>query len=155
MSARYALRPAKTHVPFPISIMKTAKIATAEVSDWMRGQLSHIPETIHAVYIEWNNSYLAPNTPREVAFVSMTLFGFKHLKKGTFDCSDGDQLSKLGDFDLVRNESLKLDKAEFPKLDWTGVLKKAAVIPAVRTLVRRRDLLLLVGYHDDDVYDVS
>ena len=131
------------------------KTAVEEVSRWLVGQLLEVPDNIKAVYIEWNNSYLEPNTSREIVLVSMAAFGFEGFSKGGFDCSDPDDLARLGDFDWEGRSGLRLRESEYPRLDWTVVLKRAAAMEEVQKLVRRRNLLLLVGYHDDAVYEVS
>ena len=131
------------------------RAAVDEVSRWLAGQLAEAPDDISAVYVEWTNSYLEPNTPREIAFVSLAAFGFDAIRKGSFDCSNADHLAGLGDFVWEGRRGLDLRVSDHPGLDWTEVLKKAAAMPEVRTLARGRNLLLLVGYHDDAVYDVS
>ena len=75
--------------------------------------------------------------------------------KADFDCSDPDHLCELGDFDWEGDALFRLEEKHYPNRDWTDVLKKAAARPGVRTLARRRNLLLLVGYHDDAVFDAS
>jgi hypothetical protein len=125
------------------------------VSAWLQSQLSNVPHKINAVYVEWDFSYLEPNTPREVVLVSMDTFGFENIVKEGFDCSNRDDLYKLGDFTWEGGRGLNLRRSDYPLVDWTEVLKNAAATLEVRTLVRNRNLLLLVGYHDDAVYDVS
>jgi hypothetical protein len=127
----------------------------SEVVAWLLGQLSSVPPNIRAVYVEWDQSYLEPNTPREVKLVCMDAFGFEDLAKGSFDCSNRDDLYKLGDFVWEGERGLSLRKADYPEADWTEVLKDAAAAPELRALTRSRNLLLLVGQHDDAVYDVS
>jgi hypothetical protein len=85
----------------------------------------------------------------------MDAFGFEDFSKGGFDCSDPDDLASLGDFDWEGRSGLRLRESEYPGLNWTDVLKQAAATAKVWKLVRGRNLLLLVGYHDDAVYDVS
>ena len=131
------------------------KTAIREVSGWLLDQLSDVPDKIRAVYVEWGRSYLEPNTPREVVLVYMDAFGSEGFSKGGFDRSDPDDLARLGDFDWEARSGLRLREAEYPGLNWTDVLKQAAATAKVRKLVRSRNLLLLVGYHDDAVYDVS
>jgi hypothetical protein len=85
----------------------------------------------------------------------MDTFGFEGLTKGGFDCSDPDDLARLGDFNWEGRSGLRLRESEYSGLNWTDVLKRAAATAKIRKLVRSRNLLLLVGYHDDAVYDVS
>ena len=129
--------------------------AIQAVSTWLHSQLSNLPQKINAVYVEWDFSYLEPNTPREVVLASMDAFGFEDIKKGTFNCSNQDDLYKLGDFTWEGACGLRLRKLDYPQQDWTEVLKNVAAMPDIRELARNRNLLLLVGYHDDAVYDVS
>jgi hypothetical protein len=131
------------------------KTAVDLVSHWLLEQLSRVPKAINTVYVEWNNSYLEAGTPCEVVFVTMATFGFEHLVKGSFDCSNQDHLYELGNLVWQGRKLLDLREADFPELNWTDVLKDAATIPEIRAVVRSRNLLLLVGYHDDAVYDVS
>ena len=131
------------------------RAAIKEVSRWLVGQLAEAPDDIRAVYVEWNNSYLEPNTPREIVFVSVAAFGFDAIYKGGFDCSNAADLASLGDFVWEGRRGLEFRVSDHPGLDWTDVLKRAAARPEIRTLIRGRNLLLLVGYHDDAVYDVS
>jgi hypothetical protein len=131
------------------------KAAVQEISRWLLVQLSDVPDKIRAVYVEWGKCYLEPNTPREVVLVSMDAFGFEGLSKGGFDCSDPDDLARLGDFGWEGRSGLRLRESDYPGLNWTNVLKRVAATREVRKLVCSRNLLLLVGYHDDAVYDVS
>lgn len=131
------------------------KKALEAISRWLVSQLSSAPENIRSVYVEWNRSYLEPNTPREIILVSMSAFGFGGFSKGGFDCSASEDLARLGEFDWQGRSGLDLRESEFPRLDWTDLLKQVAATPKIRKLVRNRNLLLLVGYHDDQVYDVS
>jgi hypothetical protein len=126
-----------------------------KIAAWLTEQLAGAPHNINTVYVEWNYSYLQPNTPREVVFIDMNTFGFDEITKGNFDCSNPDDLLKLGDFNWEGRQCLRLRQADHPPLDWTDVLKCAAATSKVRSTVRGRNLLLLIGYHDEDVYDVS
>jgi hypothetical protein len=119
-------------------------------------QLAALPEQMTAVYVEWSFSYSPePKTRREVEFLSLCAFGFSALSKASFDCSNPDHLQQLGDFIWEGPESFQVETALSPKMDWTSVLKKSAADAKVRKLARGRNLLLLVGYHDDAVFDVS
>ena len=131
------------------------KDAVEKVAAWLHGQLLSVPHNIKAVYIEWDHSYWEPNTPREVVLIGMDTFGFADITKGSFDCSNRDDVCKLGDFIWEGERGLSLRQADYPRVNWTEVVKRAAAIPEVRTLARGRNLLLLVGYHDDAVFDVS
>ena len=131
------------------------KTAVEKVASWLYSQLSTVPHNIKAVYVEWDHSYLEPNTPREVVLISIDTFGFDEIAKGNFDCSNREDRYKLGDFIWEGERGLSLRQIDYPSLDWTDVLKSAAATLEVRSLVRGRNLLLLVGYHDDAVYDMS
>lgn len=126
-----------------------------ELSDWMVAQLAAAPGAITAVYIEWTHSYSEVNTARESVWISLAAFGFENLSVGAFDCANPDDLVKLGDFTWEGPHGLDLRDSDYPGTDWTKALQEAAALPAVRTLVRGRNLLLLLGYHDDDVFDAS
>jgi hypothetical protein len=129
--------------------------AVKTVSAWLQSQLSNVPQEIRAVYVEWDFSYHEPNTSREVVLIGMDTFGFEDIGKGRFDCSNRDDLYKLGEFTWEGQRGLSLPKLDYPNLDWTEVLKNAAMMPEIQTFARDRNLLLLVGYHDDAVFDVS
>jgi hypothetical protein len=126
-----------------------------EVSRWLVQQLMDLPDPIRAVYVEWNNSYQEPNTPREIVFVSLAIFGFDSLSKGEFDCSVPEHLALLGDFIWEGPSAMHIRETDHPDLDWTDTLIAAAKTLEVRKRVRGRGLMLLVGYHDDTVHDVS
>jgi hypothetical protein len=128
--------------------------AVQTVAGWLQSQLSNVPLEINAVYVEWDFSYLEPNTPREVVLISMDTFGFENIAKGSFDCSNQDDLYKLGEFTWEGQRSLRLPKSDYPQLDWTEVLQYAAAMPEIQKFARDRNLLLLVGYHDDAVFEV-
>jgi hypothetical protein len=129
--------------------------AVDTVAAWLHGQLLSTPHNINAVYVEWNHSYLEPNTPREVILIRMSAFGFEEITKGRFDSSNPRDWCDLGDFVWEGPRDLRLPQTDYLQLDWTEVLKTAAATPEIRKLARDRDLLLLIGYHDDAVYDVS
>lgn len=131
------------------------RTAIEELSRWLVGRLAEAPDSIKAVYVEWNHSYLEPNTPREIVLVSLAAFGFDSFSKGDFDSSNPDDLARLGEFVWEGRRALHLRDSDYPGLDWTDALGQAAATPEVRTLTRGRNLLLLVGYHDDAVFDVS
>src|ERR1051326_562985 len=118
--------------------------AVEKVSNWLLEKVSQAPPKLRAIYVEWNNSYLEPNTPREIEFVCINAFGFEDVSKDNFDCSDPDEeLSRLGDFTWEGPPGFCVRTNEYPGCDWTEVLKTAAIMPAVRQLVRKRDLLFL------------
>ena len=123
--------------------------AISEVSTWLAGELSNVPDHIKIVYVEWDFSYF-----KDEAFASMSTFGFEKLSE-TFDCSNPRDCYELGNFVWEGAKSLKLKESDYPGLDWTNVLREAAIVPVIRATVTRSSLRLLVGEHDDAVFDTT
>jgi hypothetical protein len=137
------------------SVESSAPNAVEVVGYWLAAQVAAVPSHIKAVYVEWDHSYTAPNSPGEIVWIEFHAFGFDQLSKGAFDCANPSHTELLGDFVWEGPGRLTLRETEYAIQDWTEVLKTAAASNTVRGLVRSRNLLLLVAWHDDTVFDVS
>jgi hypothetical protein len=121
----------------------------ARTSAWLQAVLAQVPAKIHAIYVEFDYSYMTPTMEQSVCF---NAFGFESLANGHFDPSSMDHVRELGDFQWEPSGGYGFRTDEYPATDWMAILKDAARTSGVTKLAAARGLQLLVGEHDCDVF---
>ena len=124
---------------------------TASAAVWLLSVLRVLPIAIRAVYVEYGDAY-APGSMEHL--VCFNAFGFELLAGGHFDPANVAHVGELGEFTWEPRDECHFLADEHPGTDWLAVLRSAATSPEVASAALGRDIQLVVGEHDGEVYAV-
>ena len=117
--------------------------------DWLCDALRDLPTAIKMVYVDSGEYY--PPGPKQRPVANFDLFGFEMIPDGRFDPDNQDHVASLGEWDWEARTSCDFPAIPFEEYVWLDVLESAVYHPALRDVLKKKNVLLLFADHDGPI----